>query len=153
MAKRRRGPRQSASDDDAGAWFGGLLIVGFLVWMSTYPGGGWILPTVGAVLLGLGLIWAAPRLWRLRRRRQQPKRPGGPIATSRVPIPAGLRFAVLRRDGFRCAYCGRGEGDGVRLHIDHLVPVARGGKNEIENLVTACQDCNLGKSAQDLIGV
>jgi hypothetical protein len=78
--------------------------------------------------------------------------PRKPLATSREPIPAGLRFAVLRRDGFRCAYCGRGQDDGVQLHIDHLVPVARGGRNELENLVTACATCNLGKSASDLVG-
>ncbi len=40
----------------------------------------------------------------------------------------------------------------MKLHIDHLVPVARAGPTTLENLVTACQDCNLGKSASDLIG-
>lgn len=91
-------------------------------------------------------------LWRRQRRRPGVARPSSPTAFSREPIPAGLRFAVLRRDGFRCAYCGRGESDGVKLHIDHLVPVARGGRSELDNLVTACQDCNLGKSASDLFG-
>ncbi len=73
------------------------------------------------------------------------------LAFGREPIPAGLRFAVLCRDGFRCAYCGRGEPEGVRLHIDHLVPVARVGGTQLDSLITACQDCNLGKSASDLL--
>ncbi len=87
-------------------------------------------------------------------RRRSPPAPElpRPVAYSREPIPAGLRFAVLRRDGFRCAYCGRGQEDGVQLHIDHLVPVAGGGRNELDNLVTACASCNLGKSASDLVG-
>ncbi len=92
--------------------------------------------------------------WCLRRRlrRFTARRPASPIAASREPIPAGLRFAVLRRDGFRCAYCGRGEAEGVKLHLDHTVPVARGGRTELKNLVTACATCNIGKSASDLVG-
>jgi len=123
----------------------GIWILG---WTADHP--------VLALAVGVGIA-AVVVAWKLVRRRRRlsrlARRPRGPVATSRVPIPAGLRFAVLRRDGFRCAYCGQGEGDGVKLHIDHLVPVALGGKNEIDNLVTACQHCNLGKSAQDLIGV
>ena len=109
----------------------------------------------GDLLLGLGMLPVVGRigLWYLRRhKRQQTVRPAGPIAFSREPIPAGLRFAVLRRDGFRCAYCGRGEPEGVKLHIDHIDPVARGGRTELENLVTACATCNIGKSASDLVG-
>jgi len=43
----------------------------------------------------------------------------------------------------RCYWCG------VRLggtyHIDHVVPLARGGSNSRENLVIACPSCNLSK--------
>jgi hypothetical protein len=38
----------------------------------------------------------------------------------------------------------------VRLHVDHVKPVASGGTNEPRNLATACQDCNLGKAANEL---
>lgn len=56
------------------------------------------------------------------------------------------RYAVLERDGFRCLYCGRAASDpGVVLHVDHRVAVVLGGTSEMENLVTACADCNLGK--------
>lgn len=62
------------------------------------------------------------------------------------PIRAGSRWAILNRDGFRCYYCGRNSKDGANLHIDHVVPFARGGIDDIDNLVTTCEQCNLGKS-------
>jgi len=60
-------------------------------------------------------------------------------------IGAGLRYKILQRDQFKCQYCGRGVGDGIHLHIDHIVPRCEGGKNEESNLRTACADCNHGK--------
>jgi hypothetical protein len=56
------------------------------------------------------------------------------------------RFEIFKRDGFRCVYCGATP---VRtpLHVDHVVAVANGGTNDPANLVTACADCNGGKSS------
>jgi hypothetical protein len=65
----------------------------------------------------------------------------------RDPIPAQLRFRVLQRDAFRCMYCGRTAPMGAVLHVDHVVPVAIGGDTSEDNLITACDECNLGKSA------
>lgn len=66
-------------------------------------------------------------------------------------VPARIRFAVLLRDGFKCMYCGRAAvRDGVVLHVDHVVPVAQGGPTVVENLRTACADCNLGKGARPI---
>jgi len=62
----------------------------------------------------------------------------------RKAIPAGLRFKVLKRDGFSCVYCGA-HGRAVELHVDHVKPVALGGTNAITNLATSCAPCNLGK--------
>lgn len=62
-------------------------------------------------------------------------------------ITKSLRFNVLQRDGHTCQYCGRKPPD-VELEIDHLLPVAEGGTDEFENLVTSCFDCNRGKSAK-----
>ncbi len=56
-----------------------------------------------------------------------------------------LRFEVFKRDGFSCQYCGATP-PSVILHCDHIHPVSAGGKTEIDNLVTACQPCNAGKS-------
>lgn len=60
-----------------------------------------------------------------------------------------IRFEVFKRDMFTCQYCGRKAPD-VVLHVDHINPVAKGGKNEITNLVTSCIDCNSGKSDKKL---
>jgi hypothetical protein len=57
-----------------------------------------------------------------------------------------LRFFILRRDGFRCVYCGRGAPD-AELEVDHAIPRSSGGSDKPENLVTACSECNSGKSA------
>ena len=57
-----------------------------------------------------------------------------------------LRFEIFKRDGFRCVYCGCTPVQTV-LRIDHVIPVAGGGSNKPENLVTSCHDCNAGKGA------
>lgn len=64
--------------------------------------------------------------------------------SSRKSTGKRLRFEILKRDGFRCVYCGASPLRGY-LHVDHVVPVIEGGTNEPSNLVTACRDCNLGK--------
>jgi 5-methylcytosine-specific restriction endonuclease McrA len=63
----------------------------------------------------------------------------------RVPVP-GLNDAVWRLiremyDG-RCYYCGKG---GKKLHREHRVPLARGGGNDISNIVPSCEPCNRRK--------
>lgn len=63
---------------------------------------------------------------------------------SRKNIKPKTRFAVLRRDGFRCAYCGQYPPK-VKLEVDHITPVAHGGENDMFNLITACNVCNIGK--------
>jgi hypothetical protein len=63
----------------------------------------------------------------------------------RKPISKRTRFEIFKRDGFRCAYCGRTPVESP-LHVDHVEAVANGGENDPANLVTACADCNLGKS-------
>lgn len=66
-----------------------------------------------------------------------------------MAVSTRTRFEVFKRDGFTCQYCGRNrDGDGVKLHVDHVIPCKEGGGDELENLVTACQDCNLGKAAK-----
>lgn len=63
-----------------------------------------------------------------------------------MTISKRLRFEVLRRDGFKCTYCGVTAIES-ELHIDHVVPTALGGGDIPENLTTSCADCNLGKSS------
>jgi hypothetical protein len=63
----------------------------------------------------------------------------------RASISTRTRFEIFKRDGFKCVYCGRTPMESP-LHVDHVDPDSRGGPTEPGNLVTACQDCNLGKS-------
>ena len=60
-------------------------------------------------------------------------------------VTRAMRYDVLRRDGFRCVKCGRGREDGVKLHVDHIKPVSRGGKSVMDNLQTLCEACKCGK--------
>jgi predicted restriction endonuclease len=67
---------------------------------------------------------------------------------SQGPGP-GKRFSVLERDNFTCQYCGRNpKVHKVVLVVDHINPKKRGGDDSIDNLITACVECNLGKLAR-----
>lgn len=63
----------------------------------------------------------------------------------RKKMTDSLRYDIMKRDGFRCVLCGRTAADGVKLHVDHILPVSKGGKTEADNLRTLCDECNLGK--------
>ena len=64
----------------------------------------------------------------------------------RKTIGKKLRFDVFKRDGFECQYCGANPTTSP-LQVDHIHPVKEGGDNSIDNLVTSCQPCNIGKGA------
>jgi hypothetical protein len=72
-----------------------------------------------------------------------------PRKSRKEAIPRGLRWAVLARDGYTCVYCGN-KPPAVVLEVDHKVSEADGGLTEIENLVTACEDCNRGKGRKSV---
>ena len=61
-----------------------------------------------------------------------------------MAISKKIRFEVFKRDGFKCAYCGK-EPPAVILEVDHIDPKSKGGKDDINNYITACFDCNRGK--------
>ena len=63
-----------------------------------------------------------------------------------MAVSKRLRFEILRRDNHTCRYCGAAA-PGVKLVIDHVMPETLGGRDEPENLVTACEPCNSGKSS------
>lgn len=66
----------------------------------------------------------------------------------RAELTSSLRFKVFRRDNYNCRICGRSSTDGVTLHIDHIIPIAKGGTSELDNLQTLCKDCNQGKGTK-----
>lgn len=63
-----------------------------------------------------------------------------------MAVTKRTRYEVLRRDNHACRYCGCMAPD-VKLTIDHVIPKALGGSDDPSNLVTACVDCNAGKSS------
>jgi hypothetical protein len=67
----------------------------------------------------------------------------------RKGITKKLRFEIFKRDGFVCAYCGQSPPQ-TTLEIDHIEPVSKGGKCEINNYITSCFECNRGKSNIEL---
>ncbi|SEG55469.1 5-methylcytosine-specific restriction endonuclease McrA [Thermomonospora echinospora] len=87
--------------------------------------------STGAVLHSASMVIEVPSVIRLRRYVRIPFR-------TRVPL---TRAALMRRDNFRCAYCGhRAE------TIDHVIPRSRGGKHVWENCVASCGPCNHRKA-------
>lgn len=56
------------------------------------------------------------------------------------------RNQILSRDNFRCVLCGRGENEGVELHVDHIKPRKFGGKSTISNGRTLCSEHNMLKN-------
>lgn len=68
---------------------------------------------------------------------------------ARKPVSMKLRFQVFMRDEFQCRYCGNSPPH-VIVEVDHIVPVTGGGSDDIDNLVTACTDCNSGKGEMPL---
>jgi len=68
-------------------------------------------------------------------------------ASARKTVPLKDRWGVLKRDNYRCCKCGASPSTdhAVELEVDHIVPVAKGGTNDSENLQTLCQNCNQGK--------
>lgn len=54
-----------------------------------------------------------------------------------------LRFMIFSRDGWKCVQCSKGNS----LSIDHIIPVAKNGSDELENLQTLCRSCNSKKGA------
>lgn len=57
-----------------------------------------------------------------------------------------LRFETFKRNNFTCYYCGRKPPECI-LHVDHIHPISKKGERyKKENLITACSDCNYGKT-------
>lgn len=61
-------------------------------------------------------------------------------------------FSIFKRDSFTCIYCGKSSiEDNVKLHVEHIIPISKGGKTELKNLITSCSDCNSCKNELRLI--
>ena len=85
----------------------------------------------GAMLHAASVVLVTPSVIRLSRYVRVPYR-------NRVPL---TRAALMRRDNYRCAYCGR-----RAETIDHVIPRSRGGPHVWENCVASCTICNHRKA-------
>jgi 5-methylcytosine-specific restriction protein A len=65
--------------------------------------------------------------------------------TPRILIPPEVRTYVFQRDKYQCQSCGQTSQE-TNLSIDHIIPLSRGGKNDISNLQTLCLTCNQRKT-------
>ncbi len=59
----------------------------------------------------------------------------------RARVSNKVRFAIYARDNYRCVKCG----DTEDLEIDHIYPISKGGKSDLNNLQTLCHHCNYQK--------
>lgn len=59
-----------------------------------------------------------------------------------MAVNANVKLKVFQHDKYRCVECGRNED----LTIDHIVPLSKGGSDELHNLQTMCQKCNFKKA-------
>jgi len=69
----------------------------------------------------------------------------------RNPLDSRLRHECFKRDGYKCLECGATNKEKT-LHADHIVPVSQGGTDELENLQTLCDNCNLAKYNKCWVG-
>lgn len=68
------------------------------------------------------------------------------LLASNSALPDILREnKLLLEQGNSCAYCG----EVTKLHWEHIIPKAAGGPDHIDNLVRACERCNLTKGPRD----
>ncbi|MBV6624705.1 MAG: HNH endonuclease [Rivularia sp. (in: Bacteria)] len=65
--------------------------------------------------------------------------------TPRISIPTAVKKYVFERDKYQCQSCGK-QKEEASLTIDHIIPLARGGSNDISNLQILCFTCNRKKT-------
>jgi len=74
------------------------------------------------------------------------KTPKKVVLTNIYPVPKWMKKEVFKRDNYKCLACGTSE----NLTMDHIKPRSMGGLNDIDNLQTLCQHCNLSKGAKEV---
>lgn len=84
----------------------------------------------------------APQSRRARASRRRARR----VAASGSDLTDAQWYAILEAWA-RCAYCGA---DGVALQRDCVLPISRGGRYTLENVVPACRSCNASKSNEEV---
>jgi 5-methylcytosine-specific restriction endonuclease McrA len=78
-----------------------------------------------------------------RRRASTRKRCAMPRLAKRKRATEAQRTFLSTRQAGRCAICGFPLS--VQMHVDHIIPRAKGGRNGINNLQLVCARCNIKK--------
>jgi len=68
--------------------------------------------------------------------------------TPRIQIPPEARKCVFERNNYQCQSCHKIDLTAKSLQVDHIIPLAQGGANDLSNLQTLCAKCNREKSAK-----
>ena len=79
---------------------------------------------------------------KIHQRNNQHKRRAIKRKTSVGPVPS--RDFILKQQGGVCNYC-KIEGDEVEWHLDHVIPLSRGGSHTEDNVQVLCRSCNQSK--------
>lgn len=92
-----------------------------------------------------------PDYWRLKKKRDKAIRrsrelAAGPLDTSSLLVLESYNLITFESSGFTCEYCH--DSLGLDYHLEHLVPLSKGGKNCLSNLGISCATCNLEKLAK-----
>ncbi len=64
------------------------------------------------------------------------------VKNQRRLMTRALREEIMKRDNYTCQICGKYMPDEVGLHVDHIIPVSKGGKSVASNLQVLCSKCN-----------
>jgi len=56
---------------------------------------------------------------------------------------------LKKQYGYTCPCCNKSEPD-IKLTLDHIIPLSKGGTNNIENIQPLCMDCNLRKHTKTI---
>jgi 5-methylcytosine-specific restriction endonuclease McrA len=68
--------------------------------------------------------------------------------TPRISLPPDLRKYVFERNNYQCQSCHKIDLTAKNLQVDHIIPLAQGGANDLSNLQTLCAKCNREKSSK-----
>lgn len=73
-------------------------------------------------------------------------------AKERQKMTTNLKKFILERDDYTCQVCGASLHNdfNLKLEVDHIVPVSKGGKTDPSNLQTLCRKCNRSKGAKSM---
>jgi 5-methylcytosine-specific restriction endonuclease McrA len=66
--------------------------------------------------------------------------------TPRISIPPEVRKKVFERNNYQCQSCHKIDLTAQKLQVDHIIPKAKGGCDDLSNVQTLCAKCNRQKS-------